>query len=34
MNAKAIYALAMEKLYLACIVVSAPALVLITLVIP
>ena len=34
MNAKAIYALAMEKLYLACIVVSATALVLITLVIP
>ena len=34
MNAKASYALAMEKLYLACIVVSATALVLITLVIP
>ncbi len=34
MNAKAGYALAMEKLYLACIVVSATALVAITLVIP
>jgi TRAP-type C4-dicarboxylate transport system permease small subunit len=34
MNLKAAYALAMERLYLACIVVSATALVLITLVIP
>ena len=34
MNAKAAYALAMERLYLGCIVVSATALVLITLVIP
>lgn len=34
MNLKAAYRLAMERLYLACIVVSATALVLITLVIP
>jgi TRAP-type C4-dicarboxylate transport system permease small subunit len=34
MNAKALYARAMEALYLACIVASATALVLITLVIP
>ena len=34
MNVKALYARAMESLYLACIVVSATALVLITLVIP
>ena len=34
MNLKAAYMLAMERLYLACIVVSATALVLITLVIP
>lgn len=34
MNLRAAYALAMERLYLACIVVSATALVLITLVIP
>ena len=34
MNARTFYALAMERLYLACIVVSATALVLITLAIP
>ena len=34
MNARTVYALAMERLYLACIVVSATALVLITLAIP